>query len=48
MMQRLGQEIAEAEAEKVGCLAEVHQRRVIGTRMERMVKLGDRVANSVC
>lgn len=40
MMQRLGQEIAEAEAEKVGCLAEVHQRRVIGTRMEQMVKLG--------
>ena len=43
-MQRLGQDIAEAEAEKVGCLAEVHQRRVIGTRMEQMVKLGGRVA----
>ena len=40
MMQRLGQEIAEVEAERVGCLAEVHQRRVIGTQMEQMVKLG--------
>jgi multidrug resistance efflux pump len=40
MIQRLGEEIAEAEAEKTGCLAEVHQRRDIGSRMEQLAKSG--------
>jgi multidrug resistance efflux pump len=40
MIQRLGQEIAEAEAEKTGCLAEVQQRRDIGSRMEKLAKSG--------
>ncbi len=40
MIERIGQEIAEAEAEKTGCLAEVHQRRDIGSRMEQLVKSG--------
>jgi multidrug resistance efflux pump len=40
MIERIGQEIAEAEAEKNGCLAEVHQRRDVGSRMEQLVKSG--------
>jgi multidrug resistance efflux pump len=40
MIERIGQEIAEAEAEKTGCLAEVHQRRDVGSRMEELVKSG--------
>jgi multidrug resistance efflux pump len=40
MIERIGQEIAEAEAEKTGCLAEVHQRRDVGSRMEQLVKSG--------
>ena len=40
MIGRIGREIAEAEAEKTGCLAEVHQRRDVGSRMEELVKSG--------
>jgi multidrug resistance efflux pump len=40
MIGRIGQEIAEADAEKTGCLAEVHQRRDVGSRMEELVKSG--------
>ena len=40
MVSRLSQEIAEAEAEKAGCLAEVFQRRDIGSRMDELVKSG--------
>ena len=40
MLERIGQEIAEAEAEKTGCLAEVNQRRDVGARMEQLVKSG--------
>jgi multidrug resistance efflux pump len=40
MIKRLGSEIEEAYAEKVGCLAEVRQRRDVGTRMEALVKSG--------
>jgi multidrug resistance efflux pump len=40
MIEHIGQEIAEAEAEKAGCLAEVHQRRDVGSRMEQLVKSG--------
>jgi multidrug resistance efflux pump len=40
MVQRFGQQIVEAEAEKTGCLAEVHQRRDIESRMEQLVKSG--------
>jgi multidrug resistance efflux pump len=40
MIERIGQEIAEAEAEKIGCLAEVRQRRDVGSRMEELVKSG--------
>lgn len=40
MIERIGREIAEAEAEKTGCLAEVHQRRDVGSRMEELVKSG--------
>src|SRR3954453_2406562 len=40
MILRLGQEIAEAEAEKSGCLAEVSQRRDIGSRMDQLVRSG--------
>jgi multidrug resistance efflux pump len=40
MVQRLGQQIIEVEAEKAGCLAEVSQRRDIGSRMEQLAKLG--------
>jgi multidrug resistance efflux pump len=40
MVERLGKEIVEAEAEKAGCLAEVSQRRDIGARMGELVKSG--------
>lgn len=40
MLKRLGHEIKEAEAEKSGCLAEVHQRRDIGSRMKRLAESG--------
>ena len=40
MIERIGQEIAEAEAEKSGCLAEVNQRRDVGSRMEQLAKSG--------
>jgi multidrug resistance efflux pump len=40
MVERIGQEIVEAEAEKTGCLAEVNQRRDVGSRMEKLVKSG--------
>ena len=40
MVLRLGQEIVETEAEKTGCLAEVVQRRDIGSRMDELVKSG--------
>jgi multidrug resistance efflux pump len=40
MIDRIGQEIAEAEAEKTGCLAEVNQRREVGSRMEELVRSG--------
>jgi multidrug resistance efflux pump len=40
MIERLGKEIVEAEAEKAGCLAEVSQRRDIGARMGELVKSG--------
>ena len=40
MIERIGQEIVEAEAERTGCLAEVHQRRDVGSRMEQLVKSG--------
>jgi len=39
-IQRLGQEIAEAEAEKTGCLAENQQRLDVGSRMEQLSKSG--------
>lgn len=37
---RLGHERDEAKAEQTGCLAEVHQRRDIGSRMNQLVKSG--------
>jgi multidrug resistance efflux pump len=40
MISRLGREIVEAEAERTGCLAEVFQRRDIGSRMDELVKSG--------
>jgi multidrug resistance efflux pump len=40
MTARLGKEIAEAEAELAGCLAEVSQRRQIEARMGELVKSG--------
>jgi multidrug resistance efflux pump len=40
MTERLGKEIAEAEAERAGCLAEVSQRREIEARMGELVKSG--------
>jgi multidrug resistance efflux pump len=40
MVLRLRQEMVEAEAEKAGCLAEVFQRREIGSRMDELVKSG--------
>lgn len=40
MVRRIGQEIAEAEADKAGCLAEAVQRHDIGSRMDELVKSG--------
>jgi multidrug efflux pump subunit AcrA (membrane-fusion protein) len=40
MIARLGYERDEAKAEKSGCLAEVEQRRDVGSRMEKLVKEG--------
>jgi multidrug resistance efflux pump len=40
MIDRISQEIVEAEAEKTGCLAEVNQRREVGSRMEELVRSG--------
>jgi multidrug resistance efflux pump len=40
MIERLGKEIVEAEAEKAGCLAEVSQRRDVGARIGELVKSG--------
>ena len=40
VVSRLSQEIVESEAEKAGCLAEVIQRRDIGSRMDELVKSG--------
>jgi multidrug resistance efflux pump len=40
MITRLGNEIAEAEAEKTGCLAEARQRQDVGSRFEELVKNG--------
>ncbi len=39
-IRRLGNEIAESEAERTGCLAEAHQRQDVGSRMERLVQAG--------
>ena len=39
-IQRLGQQVAEAEADKAGCLAENEQRRDVRTRMEQLAKSG--------
>ena len=40
MIARLGYERDEANAEKVGCLAEVAQRRDVGSKMEQLVRSG--------
>jgi multidrug resistance efflux pump len=40
MKRRLNNEIAEAEAEKTGCLAEAQQRQDVGSRMEKLVQSG--------
>src|SRR6185295_4262516 len=40
MVARLEREIEESKAERVGCLAEVKQRRDIASRMEQLVKGG--------
>jgi biotin carboxyl carrier protein len=40
MIARLGHERDESKAEKSGCLAEVAQRREVGSRMEELVKTG--------
>lgn len=40
MIKRLGNEIAESEAEKTGCLAEARQRQDVGSRMEQLVQAG--------
>ena len=40
LIERLGLEIKEAEAERTGCLAEVLQRRDIGARMQGLAKSG--------
>ena len=40
MIKRLGNEIAEAEARKTGCLAEAQQRQDVGSRMEKLVQAG--------
>ena len=39
-IQRLGQQIAEVEAEKTGCLAENEQRLDVGSRLEQLAKSG--------
>ena len=41
MVARLGHERDEANAGKIGCLAEAHQRRDVGSRMEQLVKSGN-------
>jgi multidrug resistance efflux pump len=40
MLDRLAHEIEEADAEKLGCLAEANQRRDVGSRMEALAKSG--------
>jgi multidrug resistance efflux pump len=40
VIKRIGREIDEAKAEKTGCLAEAHQRRDVGARMEQLAKQG--------
>src|SRR5262245_3876069 len=40
VIKRISREVDEAKAEKTGCLAEVQQRRDVGTRMEQLSKLG--------
>jgi multidrug resistance efflux pump len=40
MVDRLGQEIEEATAEKLGCLAEANHRRDVGSRMEALARSG--------
>ena len=40
IIESLGQQVVEAEAEKAGCLAEDYQRRDIGSRMEQLAKSG--------
>jgi multidrug resistance efflux pump len=40
MLKKLSDEIAEAEAETNGCLAEAHQRQDVGSRMEKLVQTG--------
>ena len=40
MVDRLGHEIDEANAERLGCLAEASQRRDVGSRMEALAKSG--------
>jgi len=40
MIKRLGHEVAEADAEKTGCLAESRQRQDVGSRMEQLVRSG--------
>src|SRR5438067_6915870 len=40
MIQRMVQELNETSAERTGCLAEVNQRREVGSRMEQLVKAG--------
>ncbi len=40
MIDRLGHEVDEANAEKLGCLAEANQRRDVGSRMEALAKSG--------
>jgi multidrug resistance efflux pump len=41
MVKKLGDEVAEAEAETNGCLAEAHQRQDVGLRMEKLVQSGN-------
>jgi multidrug resistance efflux pump len=40
VIKRIGREIDEAKAEKTGCLAEAHQRRDVGARMEQLARQG--------
>ena len=40
MIKRISYEIDEAQAERTGCLAEAHQRRDVGLRMEQLAKSG--------